>query len=142
MGPCTADKTEDWPSVGALENMDPVELSYLHFNKGESYIGNGVCALRFGLSNGQISPKFGPNSITESKDFERTVRKVEVFWNTGRLVGLIFYDAFGNIICGKKGGDNVTGEQTIELSGNQHIVGFRINHDNWVRGIAIRIADM
>jgi len=68
-GPNIANKTEQWPTEDVLKAMSSNALANLRVTRSGWYIGRGVCAIEFAANDGKVSPKFGPNSITESKEF-------------------------------------------------------------------------
>ena len=54
-------------------------------------MGGYIDSIRFTMSNGDVSPKYGSMPFTNSCGFDSRITKIKASCKDNRLVGLIFY---------------------------------------------------
>ena len=74
-----------------FEGKKKSQLADYQISRLDWNVGNYIDSIRFTMSNGDISPKYGNRPFTDCCYFESRVTKVKVSYKDNRLVGLIFY---------------------------------------------------
>lgn len=104
---------ESWPLPEFFDgkrksSMMNYKLARLDWGLGDNFIES----IRFTMTNGDISPKFGRKAISHWCAFDSTITKVTMTTRVGRLVGLVFDTQADNEYLRIEAGEAEAGDRT------------------------------
>jgi len=88
-----------WPPAEFLackrkSELTNFRLAKIQWGAGDKYIES----IKFTMSNGDESPKYGKRAISDMCDVDNRIEKVTMLSHHGRLIGLVFEDAAGEFL--------------------------------------------
>ena len=94
-------------------------------------VGHYIDSIRFTMTDGAISPKYGSRSATSNYCvFESRINKIKVSVKDNRLVGLIFYTEHDGEFLRIESSRYTNNTATVELVGSESFIGFRMRIAN------------
>ena len=134
----TAHAVESWPPENCMKlyQDSKVRLARLDWSTGRDYIES----IRFTMSNGDVSPKYGVKAFTDCCPFEEPISKVKMLVADRRLVGLTFYTEKDGVYLEVKAPKKEVGAAEHEVWPTEHLLGFNMRvHDKSVTGMSLNI---
>ena len=131
-----------WPSEEFLKQqkrtvLDKVYVTKLEWGIGREYIES----MRFTMSNGEVSPKFGVKAITDFCFFDSPIRKVTMHTVDRRLVGLDFYTEKDGLYMQVRAPYEPTSQAEHCLIQYETLLGFNMRvADKSLHGMSLNIA--
>ena len=85
-----------------------------------------VDSMRFTMSNGDISPKYGNKPFTDCCHFESRVTKIQVSCKDNRIVGLVFYTEHDGEFLRITGSLMTNNTVVVDLHAIESLIGFKM----------------
>ena len=82
---------EEWPPQTFYEGKKKNSLTDYMVTRLDWGVGGFIDSIRFTMSNGDVSPKYGSKPFTDCCHFDSRITKIKASCKDNRLVGLVFY---------------------------------------------------
>ena len=89
-------------------------------------MGGYIDSIRFTMSNGDVSPKYGSMPFTNSCGFDSRITKIKASCKDNRLVGLIFYTEHDGEYLRIEGSHMTSNTAALEMHVTESLVGFKM----------------
>ena len=122
----SSNEVEVWPPAGFFEGKKKPQLADYQISRLDWNVGSYIDSIRFTMSNGDVSPKYGNRPFTDLCRFESRITKVIASVKDNRLVGLIFHTEQDGEFLRIQGTMMTNNSVTIEMHATESLVGFKL----------------
>ena len=130
---------EAFPEQSVFEHKNKDQFSKFWINRLQWSVGTYIESLRFTMSNGTQSPKFGNRAFTNNCELTSPIKKVEVTYRERGIVSLTFHTETGTLKI-EGTGEGKHSDKVEIVEGVEKLVQFRVRlAQNLIQGISFGV---
>ena len=131
----------EWPTAEFMEGKKKSFFSNYYVTRLDWGLGKHIESIRFTMSNGDVSPKYGTKAFTHSCELDSPITKIKAKIKENRLVGLIIStQRLGECLTIYPEHQNYTSQATVFLKEEESILGFSMKvQDDKLYGLSVRV---